>query len=190
MGSYDGLVTWLALTRLLSFGISLVLPFCSWIRLQVDIHPVLLQVSMCYRSVIIMKEARDVPFLLSCQLSEPAQVTNVLLDYFLADNSSTANLRTRLWHMKDPGRASMAREPCASGGLSDLSTTGPLGGGNVVSSGQVTPDRAGTRRGLNSNARETEDWELVEEGVSLASLELAHQDRLLIEVKDSQGEFM
>jgi len=75
--------------------------------------------------------------------------------------------------------------------MSEQLSMGPAGGGpNVVSSGQVTPDRAGTRKGLNCNVRETEEWELIDDNACLASLSLAHQDRILLEVKESNGELI
>lgn len=155
-----------------------------------DVFPVLLQVSLCYRSVLIPKDARDVPFLVGCQLREPVDVAQILLDYFLSDSNPSGSLCTRLWYMKDSGRALTTLRQSFSGGPPSVASSSPApqAGGGLVSSGQVTPDRAGSRKSAAGAIRETEGWELIAEGVCLANLHLQHQDRLLVEVKDSQGE--
>jgi hypothetical protein len=52
-------------------------------HMLVDLYPLQLRVSLCYRSVAIATECRDLPFLISSRMALDSQLVHVLCTYFL-----------------------------------------------------------------------------------------------------------
>jgi hypothetical protein len=146
--------------------------------LSVDLFPVLLQVCLVYRSPHIQAENQDIPFLVSCRMLTPASLVHLLCDYFFEDYTpSTGALEGRLWGTR------RGRRPSLGAGTDRGDQASPpdsMAGGAGV--------RARTGRRM---PRDGERWTLLDaekHAQSLETLGLAHDDRIMLEVRDKSGE--
>ena len=171
-------------------------------RLRVDVYPLLLRVSMCYRSVVIAPENRDLPFLISCKMGLESELADRLCQYFLPGQAEgrSQRVQTRFWCMRSSRRGGgPPQRPLMFGERAEGGA-----GGKEVGAGEgrgVTPGGAGQVGGtggavISSYPRPgkggsgLEKWEKVDPSKckdGLASLGLRHNDKLLMEVKEAPG---